>query len=110
MPEETYSFVFDKRVASRVFRNVGTREIVLAILAAAGPKPGWNGCVVYEGESPLCEADTVCVGTRGDSADEVQQWLVERFEEYGIPVFHLYEGGPEVAEVLATASGGRWKA
>jgi hypothetical protein len=108
VPEENYSFVFDRRVAGQVFKDVGTREIVIAILAAAAPKADWNGCVVYEGESPLSQVETACIGTRGRSADEVQQWLVERLEEFGIPVLQLYEGGPEITQVLARASGGTW--
>jgi hypothetical protein len=91
-----------------VFRKVGKREIVLAILATLPPEPHWDGCLVYEGETPLEDVRTVCVGTRGPAADEVQERLVEGFEKLGVRVLQVYEGGPEVRESIAKASEGKW--
>jgi hypothetical protein len=106
----TYSFVLDRQVAGDVFPKVGKREIVLAILASITPLPHWNGCLVYEGPTPLEQMKTLCLGTRGPGADEVQERLIEGFEKVGVPVIQVYEGGPEVRESIARASGEKWVA
>lgn len=108
MAETAYSFVFDRKAAGEVFKQVGKREIVLAVLATIPPDPAWDGCLVYEGETPLGEVKTVCVGTRGSKADKVQERLVEGFEKLGIPILQVYEGGPEVKEPIAKAVEGKW--
>ena len=108
MSENTYSFVFDRQVAGDVFKQVGKREILLAILATITPEPDWGGCLVYEGETPLGDVKTVCVGTRGPAADRLQERLIEGFEKLRIPVLQVYEGGPEVRDRIARVSEGKW--
>lgn len=108
MSEPTYSFVFDRQVGGDVFKKVGKTEMVLAILATITPEPDWGGCLVYEGETPLDQVKTVCVGTQGPHADVVQEKLIEGFEKFGVPILQVYEGGPEVRERIAKAEGDRW--
>lgn len=108
MSEETYSFVIDRRSASETFKRVGKRELLLAVLATLPPETHWDGCLVYEGESPLGEVSTVCIGARGPSAAEVQERLIEAFEKQRVRVLEVYEGGPEVRESIARAEGGKW--
>jgi hypothetical protein len=108
MSDAIYSFVFDLDSVEQVFRQVGVRNLVLAVLAGIVPEEAWEGCLVYEGESPIEEGRTACLGQRGAAADTVQQRLVEAFERLGIKVLQVYEGGPEVREPIAKASGGAW--
>jgi hypothetical protein len=108
MPEETYSFVFDRQSASEVFRQVGKRELMLAVMATVTPEPAWDDCLVYEGETPLEEVKTVCIGIQGPAADKVQVRLVEAFEKQGVRVLEVYEGGPEIRERIAVASDKKW--
>jgi len=108
MSENTYSFVMDRRSASEVFSQVGKRELLLAVLATLAPEAHWDGCLVYEGESPQGEVNTVCVGTCGPGADEVQERLVEAFEKQGVRILQIYEGGPEVRESFARVESGKW--
>lgn len=109
MSEDTFSFVFDRQAANESFKQIGKRELVLAVLATVVPKNHWNGCLVYEGETPLEEVKTVCIGMQGPAADEVQERLVEAFEARGVPILQVYEGGPEVREPMARAEDGKWK-
>ena len=108
MSDSTYSFVFHRQMAGEVFKKVGKRDLALALLASIPPESEWEGCLVYEGESPLGDVKTVCIGTRGPSADVVQERLVEEFEKFGVPVIQVYEGGPEIREPIARAENGKW--
>jgi len=106
--ETTYSLVFDRQTANQSFKQIGKRELMLAVLARIVPEPGWEGCTVYEGETPLEDVRTVCIGTRGPEADRVQERLVEALEGLGVKVLGVYEGGPEERERLARVAAGRW--
>ena len=108
MSEDTYSFVIDRVSANEVFRQVGKRELLLAVLATLPPEAHWDGCLIYEGESPLGEVSTVCIGTRGPCAAEVQERLIEALERQRVRILEVYEGGPEVRESIACAEGGQW--
>ena len=108
MSEATYSFVFDRQASNEAFKQVGKRELMLAILATVLPEAQWEGCLVYEGETPLEEVRTVCIGIQGPAADKVQERLVEAFEKQGVPVLQIYDGGPEVRERIAVVSGQKW--
>jgi hypothetical protein len=108
MSETTYSLVFDRQSAADAFKQIGKRELMLAVLARLVPEPAWEGCSIYEGETPLEEVRTVCVGTRGPAADKVQERLVETLEGLGIRVLKVYEGGPQERECLARVQDGRW--
>lgn len=103
-----YSFVFDRVAAKKAFAGVDTRTLCLALLAGITPPDGWDGCEVFEGESPVDPAETGCVATQGPGADAAQQALVEAFERVGVPVGQLYEGGPSARQEVARALGGRW--
>ena len=105
-----YSFTFDKAVAHQVFQQIGTRDLVLAVLAGIVPEPEWQGCEIYEGPTPGDPATTGCVGIRGAAADEVQQALVEAFERLDIPVPAIYEGGPEERQEIARVQSETWVA
>ena len=107
MNETTYSFVYDRRSADAAFHGIATRELALSVLAGLPPQPGWEGCLVYQGLSPL-DGPTVCLATRGPGADEVQLRVLEAFERNGIAVLEVYEGGPEVGQAIAVAREGRW--
>ena len=65
MSNDTYSFVYDRAEAARVFQEIGTQGLLLAILARIQPEPAWNGCLVYKGEAPEGSARQVCIGMRG---------------------------------------------
>ena len=108
MPESTYSFVFDRPTANQAFKQIGKRELMLAILATVIPEASWEGCVVYEGETPLEEVRTVCIGILGPAADKVQERLVEAFEKQNVTVLQLYEGGPEIRERFGVVTDGKW--
>jgi len=104
----TYSFVYDRAAAAEVFQEIGTKGLLLAILARVSPKPEWEGCVVYKGQAPDDSARMVCIAMRGPSAIDVQERVVEAFEATGIPVPTIYEGGPEPQLVLARVVDGKW--
>ena len=106
--DSTYSFVYDRAEAARVFQEIGTQGLVLAILARLEPEPGWEGCLVYKGAAPDDNARMVCIGMRGPSAIKVQEKVVEAFEATGIPVPTIYEGGPEPQLELAKVVNGKW--
>ena len=106
--DSTYSFVYDRAEAARVFQEIGTQGLVLAILARLEPEPGWEGCLVYKGAAPGDDARMVCIGMSGPSAIKVQEKLVETFEATGIPVPTIYEGGPEPQLELAKVTNGKW--
>ena len=108
MCESVYSFVFDRREALKLYPRTGKLGLVLAILASIPPEAEWEGCTIYEGISPLEQASTVCIGVRGAEADRVQERLVGAFEQKGVPVLQVYEGGPKVRELLARAGGNTW--
>jgi len=107
MNETTYSFVYDRRTADVAFHGIATRELALSVLAGMPPKTEWEGCLVYQGTSPM-DGPTVCLATRGSGADEVQLRLLEAFERNGIRIIEVYEGGPDVGQAIATARDGRW--
>jgi hypothetical protein len=104
----SYSFVYDRAEAARVFQEIGTQGLVLAILARIPVEPAWDGCLVYKGEAPEGSARTVCIGMRGPGAMQVQERMVETFEAMGIPIPAIYEGGPDPQLELARASNGVW--
>lgn len=106
--DTTFSFVYDRAEAARVFQEIGTSGLLMAILARVPPEPGWEGCLVYQGDAPDGSARTVCIGIRGPSAMRVQEQLVETFEATGIPVPAIYEGGPEPRHELARVVNGVW--
>ena len=103
-----YSLLLDRQGARRSFAGVGTHNLVLAVLAGLPPESAWEGCVVFDGESPEDEVETLCIGVQGGPADVVQERLAEAFERVGVPVLKLYEGGPEIRERLAVVRGGVW--
>lgn len=107
MTDPTFSFVYDRRTADAAFHGIATRELLLSVLAGLPPDPAWDGCLVYQGPSPLA-GSTVCIGTRGHGADGLQLRLVEALERQGIPVLEVYEGGPEATAEIAAARDGRW--
>jgi len=95
--------------AIKHFRGIATRELALSVLAGMPPKAEWEGCLVYQGVSPI-DGPTVCLATRGSGADEVQLHLLEAFETYDIRILEVYEGGPDVGQAIAVAREGRWSA
>ena len=103
-----FSFAFDRGAAWRQFLQVSARDVVLAVLARVPPAPEWEGCLVYEGPSPDGQEGTVCVGLTGPAADAVQEALVMAFEELGIPVPAIWEGGPAPRDRIAVVRGGVW--
>jgi hypothetical protein len=108
MSESLYSLVFDRSEALKAYPQIGKVDLVLGVLASITPKPEWEGCIVYEGSSPMEETRTVCLGIQGNMADRIQERLVEGFELKGIPILQVYEGGPEVRQVYARAEGQTW--
>ena len=109
MDEHTFSFVYDRQTADAAFHGIAARGLTLSLLAGLTPQPAWEGCLVYQGESPFGGA-SVCIGTRGPGADEVQLGLLEAIERQGVAVLGVYEGGPDVTQAIATARDGRWSA
>lgn len=107
MSSQVYSFVYDRRSADAAFHGIGTTELVLSLLAGISPSDTWEGVEVFEGESPL-EAGTICIGTSGPGADDVQVALLEAMERLGVQVLEVYEGGPEPRNRIAAARGGTW--
>jgi len=108
MTEAVYSLVFDRQEALKSYPQTGKYDLVLGILASIQPRADWEGCVVYEGVSPLGEFRTVCIGIRGNNADKVQERLVEGLEQKGVPVLQVYEGGPDVRELVARVEDEIW--
>ena len=108
MSEPIFSFVFDRKKALLAYPKTGKYDLVLGILASIQPEAGWEGCVVYDGLSPMEEPRTACIGVRGAAADRVQERLVEGFEQKGVDILQVYEGGPDVREMFATVEGGTW--
>ncbi|MCU0303865.1 MAG: hypothetical protein MUC56_07405 [Thermoanaerobaculales bacterium] len=108
MSDEVFCFTYDRAEAARVFQEIGTRGLVLAILARIQPETDWEGCLVYKGAAPDDSARTVCIAIRGAAAARVQERIVEVFEATGIPVPAIYEGGPEPQLELARVVGGVW--
>ena len=106
--ESAYSFVYDRADASRVFQEIGTRDLVLAILARIPAEPEWEGCLVYKGDAPDSSARMVCIAMRGPKAIGVQEKIVSAFEATGIPVPTIYEGGPEPQLEIAKVVNGKW--
>jgi len=110
MSESVYSFVFDRGEALKAFPQTGKYDLILGVLASMPPKEEWEGCTVYEGMSPMKQLQTVCIGIQGASADQVQEKLIEGFEQKGVPVLQVYEGGPEIQEVYAKVENETWVA
>ena len=107
-PESSYSFVYDRAEAAKVFQEIGARGLVLAILARIEVQAEWEGCLVYKGAAPDDSVRMVCIGMSGPSAIKIQEKLVEAFEATGIPVPAIYEGGPEPQLELAKVVNGKW--
>jgi hypothetical protein len=109
MDEKTYSFVYDVKAAEQEFPKIGMQRLVLAMLSGVRLEAGFEGCLVYEGKSPQDQQHTICIGTQGPGADRVQEKLIEAFESKSVPVLQVFEGGPEVRQAIARATGGKWK-
>jgi hypothetical protein len=107
MSDQIYSFVCDRKSADTAFPGIAVRDLVLSLLAGIPPEAGWEGCLVYEGDSPL-EKDTVCIGTSGPGADDLQLRLLDGLERQGVVIVEVFEGGPEPKWPIARAGGGRW--
>lgn len=107
MTESTYSFVFDRTTADTVFPGISASNLVLSLLAGLTPEMGWEGCLVFEGESPF-GTGTVCIGTSGPCADSLQLYLLAALERHGIGAIEVFEGGPEVRSPIAAAGNGQW--
>jgi hypothetical protein len=108
MNDATYSFVYDRAEAAQVFQEIGIQGLLLAILARIPAQNEWEGCLVYSGEAPEDDGRMICVGMRGPGAMQVQEQIVEHFENTGIPVPAIYEGGPEPRLELARVKDGKW--
>jgi hypothetical protein len=108
MSDATFSFVFDRASALQAFKQIGVKEMLLAALASMQPEAAWDGCLVYLGPTPLAEVATVCVGTRGPSADQVQLRIIQALELHGVKILEVYEGGPEASEKIALVRQGVW--
>ncbi|MGD8440911.1 MAG: hypothetical protein PVG53_10265 [Holophagae bacterium] len=104
----TYSFVYDRAAAAEIFQEIGTQGLLMAMLARILPEPEWEGCLVYKGAAPDDSARMVCIGMTGPSAMAIQERVVQVFEETGIPVPAIYEGGPEPQLELARVVDGTW--
>lgn len=107
MSESTYSFVFDHRSADAAFHGIAPRELTLSILATLAPEEGWEGCLVYQGPSPLGDEST-CLATSGPAAGDVQLRMIEAFESLSVRVLQVYEGGPDVVSSIAIVRNGAW--
>lgn len=108
MNDTTYSFVYDRAEAAKVFQEIGTQGLMLAILARIPAHADWEGCLVYSGEAPENDGQMICIGMTGPGAMQVQEQIVENFENTGIPVSAIFEGGPEPQLELARVKDGRW--
>ncbi len=82
-------------------------KLVLSLLAGLVPDAEWEGCLVYEGESPL-DPGTVCIGTTGPGSDLLQLRILSAFERQGIGAVEVFEGGPEVRLPIARIADGQW--
>lgn len=109
MNDATYSFVYDQQSVETTFHGIAPQQLTLSILAALIPESAWDGCLVYRGSSPLGEG-SVCIGTTGPGASDVQLRLIEAFEGHGIVIRQVFEGGPEAYEKIAIVRGGVWAA
>ena len=109
MSHTRFSFVIDHAAAVQAFRQTDVKRLLLAVLAGVPPEAAWTGCLLYEGESPIAEGKTVCIGAEGPGAEQVQRRVVEACERLGITVLEIYEGGPESRTAIARASVGRWE-
>ncbi len=107
MDQPTYSFVYDRKTADQGFHGIGVTKLVLSLLAGIRPFQTWENCLVYEGQSPHGAA-TVCIGMQGPGADTLQLQLVEAFENQGVQVIEVYEGGPPPTNEIAVAVNGTW--
>lgn len=107
MTESTYSFIFDRRAAASAFPGIAVNDLVLSLLAGLTPESEWDGCLVFEGESPL-GAGTVCIGTTGPGADLLQLQLLGAFERQGIDAIEVFEGGPDMRSPIAAVGNGQW--
>lgn len=107
MTAPTYSFVYDRATTDIAFPGVDARDLVLSLLAAFTPELEWDGCLVYEGESPL-GAGTVCIGTSGPGADLLQLRLLAALENQGVGAIEVFEGGPDATSPIARAEKGEW--
>jgi hypothetical protein len=107
MTDASYSFVYERASADAAFHGIAVSELMLALLATIPPEKDWEGCLVYQGDSPL-EAGTICIGIKGPEADELQLRLVEALERQGVEPLQVYEGGPEARIPIAKAQSGRW--
>jgi hypothetical protein len=109
MTDSVYSFTFFRKDIFKVFKRIREQELVLAIVSGIKPRQDWEGCIIYAGQGPLDDDATVCIGTRGPCADEVQQVLVEELERLGIGVLQVYEGGPEIDTLFVRATSTGWE-
>lgn len=107
MIEPTYSFVYDRTAADSAFPGIAVNDLVLSLLAGFKPESEWEGSLVFEGESPL-GAGTVCIGTSGPGADSLQLHLLAAFERQGIGAIEVFEGGPDLRLLIASAAKGQW--
>jgi hypothetical protein len=108
MAYPVFSIVFDKRQADKELTPLSVDRMLMALLVRRPPEPTWEGCLVFEGETPDDPATTKCIGTTGPGSDQVQERLVEALEGFNIRVLGVYEGGPEVRLKIATVKDGSW--
>jgi hypothetical protein len=107
MSDAVYSFVYDKITADAAFHGIPTDALVLSLLATCPPESSWDGCLVYEGTSPL-DSPSVCIGMSGAGAEPLQLKLVEALERQSVGILAVYEGGPEPSKPIARAEGELW--
>jgi hypothetical protein len=105
--DTTFSFVYNQQSVDTAFHGIAPRELTLSMLAALTPEKEWEGCLVYQGPSPL-GAGSICIATGGPGASEVQLRLLEAFESHGVKILQVFEGGPEASESIAVARNGLW--
>ena len=108
MSDPVFSIVFNKRQADKELTPLAVDRMVLALLARQPPEAEWDGCLVFEGQTPDDPATTRCVGISGPCADKVQERLVETMEGLNIPIVGVYDGGPEVRIEIARVKDGTW--
>jgi len=108
MSDDLFSFAVDGPSAAAAFPRVQSQHLILAALAQIEPDPAWEGCLVYEGESPLDTPPGFSVATLGPGADAVQERLVEAFERLGVRIVQIFEGGPAERTRIARVRGGVW--
>ncbi len=110
MAEELFSFVYDALEARKLFPRIGKQDMVLAILGGIKAEPAYEACLIYEGPPPQGDGTAVCIVTSGPGAAPLQEKLVEAFEQKGIAILGVFEGGPPARLNIARADGGRWVA